>query len=468
MKSFDFIVFGNNTGAIVAAIELGKTQKVAIINPTSNWGAHFAGVRFNGKNFDLGMNFFEFTSFHKPSNNLMSYNPEVRNDSARFFSLVEKFIKSRIDVTTVESLELFANNMFGEDLIVANNLDVLRKLPNDITEKIKSELEQIIKKEKGKLHASQKKLNEQLFLETSYFDVSIANHGLTFHNLFIEPMCKKIFNISSKDIPALFHRIAWAPLFYPETLLQAIERKEQLDPTIFHYPREGNFGVILDELMRELKSNNNITILSQKIIEINKTNQLEIKLENEYIYSEKLIWCSDLISFLQSTKVVLPSIQFQKASITILFSNVNSSNICRNFSCLNVCDNGPIYRITNQEFSAGVKKTDSIRLVVEYNYDYLNDAGYNSNEEILELTNQFLLQNKILKNPLNIEQTMIKTIKNAINLPTYDNINNYQKLLNLTLDFLPEVELIGPASGFVSTSFNDQIVQGLKLGVKYQ
>ena len=89
MKTFDFAICGNNTGALVAAIELGKKHKVVIVNPAPNWGAHFAGFPVNGENFDIGMNFFEFTTFHKPSTDLMSYNPAVRNDSARFFKLVE-------------------------------------------------------------------------------------------------------------------------------------------------------------------------------------------------------------------------------------------------------------------------------------------------------------------------------------------------------------------------------------------
>lgn len=88
------------------------------------------------------------------------------------------------------------------------------------------------------MHASQKKLNEKLFLNSSYFDVSMANHGKTFHDLLIEPFCKKTFNMSSKDCPALLHRIAWTPLYYPETLLNGINGIVDLNPTLFHYPKK--------------------------------------------------------------------------------------------------------------------------------------------------------------------------------------------------------------------------------------
>ena len=61
----------------------------------------------------------------------------------------------------------------------------------------------------------------------------------------------------------------------------------------------------------------------------------------------------------------------------------------------------------------------------------------------------------------------VKSIKNAVNLPTLNNFNNFIKNQQLTGQHFGNVELVGPASGFGSTSFNCQVVQGLKLGVKH-
>jgi hypothetical protein len=52
-------------------------------------------------------------------------------------------------------------------------------------------------------------------------------------------------------------------------------------------------------------------------------------------------------------------------------------------------------------------------------------------------------------------------------MPTLYNFNNFEKLFNLTQKLFPGIELIGPASGLVSTSFNDQVIQALKIGKKY-
>ena len=51
MTTYDYIVYGNNTAALVSAHELSKKNKIAIINPAPNWGAHFAGITINETNF---------------------------------------------------------------------------------------------------------------------------------------------------------------------------------------------------------------------------------------------------------------------------------------------------------------------------------------------------------------------------------------------------------------------------------
>jgi hypothetical protein len=468
MKTFDFAICGNNTGALVAAIELGKKHQVAIINPAPNWGAHFAGFPINGDNFDIGMNFFEFTTFHKPSNDLLSYNPAVRNDSARFFKLVEEYVASRIDFIEVDAIEVLTNGTYSKDIVMANSLDILQKLPKDTLQKIRNEVEEILKNGNKKLHASQKKLNEELFLNSSYYDVSLANHGATFHELFVEPFCKKIFNMSSKDCPALLHRIAWAPLFYPETLLKGLNGEDDMAPTLFHYPKKGYFAAITEALMAEIKANKNITIITKKISDLKKNNLYEIGFDTETISAKELVWCNDLLSLLQTAKADLFDYTPQKASVTVAFCYVDKSNIKREFSSLYVCDNSnALYRITNQEYSAKKDDTNTIKLVLEFNYDVLNSFGLDTEEKILSNINEFLTQNGIIKSPLKAENVVIKSLKNAVNMPTLYNFNNFEKLFNLTQKLFPGIELIGPASGLVSTSFNDQVIQALKIGKKY-
>jgi hypothetical protein len=467
MTTYDYIVYGNNMAALVSAHELSKKNKIAIINPAPNWGAHFAGIIINETNFDIGMNFFEFSTFHKKDSNLLSYDPLKRNDSARFFDLVQNFICDQIETVLVDKIEVFVNGLFAEDIIMANSLDIFKKLPTSIVSKIKSELEVIIKNGNKSLHASQKKLNEELFLNTSYFDVSMANHGKTFHDLFIEPFCKKIFNMSSKDCPALLHRIAWTPLYYPETLLNGIDGIVDLSPTLFHYPKKGNFSAITESIFQDIKLSSNVTIISQKPESLIKTTSYEFDFEDKKVTTNKLIWCNDLQSLLQVAHIDTSDIIMEKASLLVVFCSTEFYNIKRQFSSLYVSDDGPLYRITNQEYSAKINNHENVRLIFEFNFDVLNEFGLETNDKILEYLNHFLLKNNILNNSLRKNNVSFKALKNAVNLPTLNNLINFEKLLKIAQNKLSGIDLVGPASGFVSTSFNDQIIQGLKIGQKY-
>jgi hypothetical protein len=467
--TYDFIIYGNNTGALAAAIELGKKHKVALVNPTPMWGAHFAGIMINGENFDIGMNFFEFTTFHKPSQDLMSYDALVRNDSARFFKSVEQYVTYRIDVAEVKDIDVYSSGTYGKDVVMANSLSVLNQLPEAIRIKIKDEIDAILKKGDRGLHASQKKLDENKFMNASYFEVSLANHGPTFHELFVEPYCKKIFNMSSKNCPALLHRIVWAPLFYPETIKKALDGIEDLAPTLFHYPVKGCFAAIIDEMMKELKHNSNVELLNVKPIGLERNDGYTVRLEQGKIHGKKLVWCNDLYSLMALTQnKEMMKLEAQKASVTVAFCKIDSSLIRKKFSCLYLSDmNTPLYRITNQEHAAGLTGAVQCKLIFEMNLDFLNELGISDESQVKSHLNDVLLQAGVIEKPIGEELLVVKSLKNAVNLPTLHNFNNFEKLRQTADSLYPDMESIGPASGMVSTSFNDQIVQALKLGKKY-
>src|SRR5690348_8273511 len=48
--------------------------------------------------------------------------------------------------------------------------------------------------------------------------VSTACHGGKFHDTFIEPMCVKVLGVPTSSVIARYHRAAWLPIYWPETL----------------------------------------------------------------------------------------------------------------------------------------------------------------------------------------------------------------------------------------------------------
>lgn len=467
MSNYNFVVYGNNVAALVSALELSKNHKIALINPTPNWGGHFAGMNIKGVHFDIGMNLFEFTTFHKQDIEILTYDPWRRNDSARFFKIAEKYICSHIETVLIDKIEVLSNGVFADDIIMSNSFNIFKKMPNNIVLKIKSELEDIVNHRDKTLHASNKRINEKLFLNTNYYEVSIENHGITFHELFIEPFCKKIFNISSKDFPSLFHRIAWLPLFYPETLLNGINGKSELTPTLFYYPQKGNYSEIINTIFLKITKSSNITLITQKPNSIEKNNDYELNFEDKKINTSNLIWCNDLQNILDLAKFDTSNFTMNKASLSVVFCTIDFRSIKRQFSVLYITDNGPLYRITNQDYSSKSGTPSNRRFIFEFNLDVLNEFELDSEFKIIKYLNRFLIENNILSKQIDIENLTIKNLKNVVNLPTSDNLINFELLYDKTQKLFPGIELLGPASSFVSTSFNDQVIQGLKIGKKY-
>jgi protoporphyrinogen oxidase len=468
MSTYDFIIYGNSVGALISALELAKKHKVALVNPAPNWGAHFAGLKINNTSFDIGMNYFEFTTFHQQSNDLLSYNPDARNDSARFAHLIQKYFEEMGSIVEVPTPLCYFEGVFSKDIVITNELEILRQLPLPLRNKIRKELEDIVKGGKSELHTSNKKKNEALFLNTSYEEVSLANHGYTFHNTFIEPLCKKIFNISSKDIPALFHRVAWTPLFYPETLLDAFDHPEkQLAPTIFHYPGEGYFAKCIETLTERSQDNTNITIVREKTDRIAIDENYVFHFGDKQASAKHLVWCGDLPTLLAATGINSAVPEFRKASIALVFLTISKSLLVKEFSTLYVCDeNEMIYRITNQDYSAQ-NNSDTVRMVFEFNNDLLAAKGITDDHGLIENVQKFLNTSGITEATMPSTQFAVKIFKNAVNLPVLSNFNTFTKLHATVREQLKDVELIGAAAGFVATSFNDQVVQAMKLGVKY-
>ena len=96
-----FVIYGNNTAALVAALEISKKNKVTLINPGKSWGAHFSGIQTPEGSYDIGMNYFEFSTFLAQNENLLEYNPDKRNDAAKYFHKVENYIRKIVALTRV-------------------------------------------------------------------------------------------------------------------------------------------------------------------------------------------------------------------------------------------------------------------------------------------------------------------------------------------------------------------------------
>jgi hypothetical protein len=467
-RQFSFVLVGNALALMVAAIRLARDgADIAIVNPTKNWGGHFSTFMANGVPFDAGMVLHEFTSFNSESRGAdpASYDPAIRNDAGRFCANVQRFVDGYQQTHAIPTPKMYIDDCVLDDLLIANSLSSLRKLP--FAEHCAQDLRHLA--DAGALHAS-KKLGSTAFIDIDYESASLANHGETFHARLIEPFCQKLLNIPTRDMLALYHRIAWLPLYYPETLLSHLHGIPQaLPPTVFSYPTGERIGDLATKLKTEIEGNARITVIQDGLASLRLAvpGRTALTLGNgDVISAAKVAWANTLKELLRAIGLEQRAATYQKGSIALAFLRLPATMLRLDFSVLSVVDSRfAIYRITNQSRCAG-QDAGTVDIVVELNPDYAaSRETYHGTSDIAPRIARELLELGIITGSGEIEWLAVKQMPNALMLPTRGNRTAFMGEQAAVLDAVSGVSLLGPASGFFSSSFNDQIVQGLKFGM---
>jgi hypothetical protein len=443
----DYVIVGNSLSCLILA-SLIKEKNVTLITNFNFLGGIFNGFKYNDVNFDFGMNYFEI--FKNRNEPIINYDPSLRNDFLNYTKIINDFIDSKIQIKKVKKGKIFINGTIHNDYLIFNDLSFFNNLNDKEQLNI---LEDMPALSESRSHPKYK-YESSLFYSKSYEQVCLELYGSHFYINYLEPFLLKVFNISGESIPAIFHRLAWLPLFFPESIKSSINSSPFIGENNFYYPKLESFSDFINSLKQEVLNNKRVEIIEGSISSLTKNN-LEVK-GNKFEF-DKLFWGQKIYSLeeLTSSKKVIIS----KTSLVMCFLNFKSKNLKNVFSVLNILDKStPIYRITNQ--SANLKSSDTVKLSIEINKGFLNDNFPNSN--VFQIIDDFLFKNNIISNRLNETEAKILNLDNAIDLPTFDNFRVFESLKLKYSHF----NFLSPAESFYSNSINDQIVESHKISYK--
>jgi hypothetical protein len=87
-------------------------------------------------------------------------------------------------------------------------------------------------------------------------EASLANHGATFHQQIIAPLCDKVIAGGATAVSAPLRRKVWAPLFHPRTLAEALggEPIAFRPARTFHTISPDGCGALVDLLLARLRA----------------------------------------------------------------------------------------------------------------------------------------------------------------------------------------------------------------------
>jgi len=471
MRRFDFAVVGNGVAAMVAATELARGGNAVVLwNPAPQWGAHFGGFGVADRKFDIGMNLLEFTSFAAQSSQVETYAAQTRSDVARFTSVIRDYITGLVDFAPAEVPQCLFRGAFAPDIVIANRLDLLGMLPQDLRARIATELAGCVEALRASpdWHARNKVRLAEQFAAADYRTVSIANHGVTLHDLFIEPACQRILGLPASAVSALLHRVAWTPLYYPETLLQQLEgRPSVLPPTDFYYPRVGSFAAVISALEQRTRGTPGLEVVRDKLGSLARGDAGWML--NNQAMAKRLVWTQRPGQLAAALGREDDFAAYTKASVVVAFASIDRDAWMRRFSTVFVLDaDSPIYRITDQTWSAGLHTQPQADCTIEISAAAAAHWPLDNLPALsAEIANQ-LMRLGVLREASALTLHAAKHFKDAIVAPTAANRSRALAGHAQLASRYPEVELIGAAAPFGASSFNDSVIQGLRLGRLYQ
>lgn len=450
----DITLVGNNLAMLVAASELARRgRRVTLFSDGRPLGAHFAGITVQGLDFDIGMVMLEQVRSATPCADLRQYRSGVRNDWTRFGHLAAGWMESHQALRRVPTPECRVLGRVVPDYLIANRLDVFAHAPIPGPDAV------ALHDPRHPAHKVQGAAYDTL----SYAQAAELNHGGPLHARYIEPFVRKLMGVGSADFLARYHRAAWAPLFFPETLRAALlGQPTGLTEYPFWMPRSGFAGQLVRDLREVLQATAGVTLRHEALTALAPVGSgLQLTLDGGTTVSAGSVALglpTDRCHALMGLKLAPPG---PAASVCVAFARVRADAIGRATGCQMVVDEDHAsYRLTDQDTLAGIDCAWH-RVTVEAGPDRLarQHPGLSA-EDALALELRSLLQ---VDDPAAVQMLKCITARNALTLPTEPAVTTFDATHNRLEAALPGIALTGNLLGYGVASLNDQLVQGLKI-----
>jgi len=453
------ILVGNNLALLVAAAELvNKGRRVTLLTEGKKVGGHFAGVEIEGIDFDIGMVLFERCFSNGRAPDLLGYDASKRYDWTRFGDLISSWVDAKVELVQTATPESLVCGRRVPDYLIANRLDCFSGQTSSFNTLSIPDA----------LHASNKNMSG-VFDRLSYAEAANFNHGSSWHQKFIEPFVNKVFGVTSADFLARFHRAAWVPLYYPETLELARQDKPTgLSEYRFWTSSVGFLGELVRNVYKILLASDNVEISKSDIMSISGIGRgFEVQMSDERTYR------SDCLAVgLGSDRAIqlfgIPAaFDGAAASVILLFALVRADRMRASHGCTMVVDRAySAYRVTDQDALAGLNP-EWHRIVLEASpHDVRRIHPGKSVETALrgEVISLFEVPSHETES---VRVLRCFTAHNALPIPTVNHVAEGARVAEELAVVAPSARFTGSLLGYGVASLNDQILQGLKISEEF-
>jgi hypothetical protein len=470
MTTHPLALIGNGLAVLVAATERARRGlPTLVVNPGGPWGGYFAGVHADGVRWDAGMVLYEFDSYRMPASApaLASYAPQRRNDIGRFCATVRDYVARHQQTRPIAPPSMWVDARVQPDLLLANRVEALPQLV--CAEAARRELALALDARLASpLHARRK--DGWAHHAPDADAASRLNHGRVLHEAVFAPFAHQVLNRDASHLAALYHRVPWLPLYWPETLLAALDGRATLPPSTFWHPTGAGVADLCRTLAEALEASPHIALRAGGVRIAADRHGFALHLvtaPHEVLRAGRLAWAGTSRQALDACGLAArePAIE-ARLPLLLALLRVPRAALRRDFSVLHLvaADTG-CYRIGHVSALRGDDNSGDVRLVVEANADRfaIHHGRPDDDAATLDAVMRDLAATGVLAEGTRARFSRLLRVPSGLPLPTPAALAAWQADDARLRDALPALHRLAASAAPFATSLSDQIVQGLAL-----
>ncbi|MEI2702413.1 MAG: hypothetical protein V9E83_08445 [Baekduia sp.] len=264
MPDTEQVVIGGTIAALVTADAIARSGRPVHLYLPERVGGGFAAIHKDGRTLELGVRALELRFENPvPPPPLSEYRPHIGNHRP-WARLIESWVFDLLGERVVEIRrpQMAWRGGVVDDLLFTSDLTVL---PSLLTGDERQTMLGQARDARASTGYDAGVLAPELAgrcARMTVTEASIANQGPLYHELFVKPICDKLLARGGDDCAAPLHRKAWATIFHPRTLIEALEGGpigfRPVRP--FHTVKPDGCGAIVTELLARIERSPQVTI----------------------------------------------------------------------------------------------------------------------------------------------------------------------------------------------------------------
>ncbi|MBX3637388.1 MAG: hypothetical protein KF683_18625 [Rubrivivax sp.] len=473
------VIVGNALAGLVAATQRARQGlPTVLVNPGGPWGGHFAGLQAGGRRWDAGMVLYEFSSFRAADEapDLASYDPARRNDVGRFLGVVRDWVQGRQRTQVIPAPEMLLDGRRRPDLLLANGWDALPGLPG--AAQMREQIAALPRE--GRWHPRHKAGwprdgSDGAASPLLYETVARRAHGDALHDTVFAPFIRKVLDRETSGLAALYHRIAWLPLFWPETLAAVLDGQAPALPvTQFSHPVGEPVSALVARLVAELEASGLVALHQEAPTALHVGGGVVTLsfAQGVRVAARQLAWAAPPALALALAGEPVTGEAEDRLPLLIGLLRLPRAALPRRWSVMHLTDPGlGSYRVSDATVNAGDLTGPLADIAVEANpgwFARVHPQAMAAQDEaaVLRAMVADLVAAGLVQPGTEANFGKLLRLRGALPLPTPRSLHHGLQAQARLRALLPDAALLGPAAGVFVSSFADQVVQGLALAAR--